>query len=197
MRMACSPGTWDAASELEEERVKMARKLSAGLIPYRVRGKEVEVFLVHPGGPFWAKKDQGSWSIPKGEYSQEEEALDVAKREFWEETGFHAIGNFVELGSVKQPSGKLIHAWAFEGDFDEGNLVSNTFTMEWPRGSGTMREFPEVDRAGWFSIREAEMKILKGQVELLRRLCDRVGFALSESDAECQTGSGGVQGSLL
>jgi predicted NUDIX family NTP pyrophosphohydrolase len=101
----------------------MAKKLSAGLIPYRVKRGEIEVFLVHPGGPFWARKDEGAWSIAKGEFDPEEQPLEVAKREFYEETGFCATGNFVELGSVRQPSGKLIHAWAFEADYDESNLV--------------------------------------------------------------------------
>jgi predicted NUDIX family NTP pyrophosphohydrolase len=138
-------------------------KKSAGLLMYRRRHGVLEVFLVHPGGPFWQKKDVGSWSIPKGEYTTEEDPLEVAKREFWEETGFRASGEFVPLTSRKQPSGKIITAWAFEGDCDASTIKSNTFSMEWPPRSGKREEFPEVDRAGWFSIPDAKEKIIKGQ----------------------------------
>jgi predicted NUDIX family NTP pyrophosphohydrolase len=138
-------------------------KKSAGLLMYRRRHGVLEVFLVHPGGPFWQKKDVGSWSIPKGEYTTEEDPLEVAKREFWEETGFRASGEFVPLTSRKQPSGKIITAWAFEGDCDASMIKSNTFSMEWPPRSGKREEFPEVDRAGWFSIPDAKEKIIKGQ----------------------------------
>lgn len=138
-------------------------KMSAGLLIYRRRHGVLEVFLVHPGGPFWAKKDEGSWSIPKGEYTTEEDPLEVAKREFWEETGFRASGEFVPLTSRKQLSGKIINAWAFEGDCDASTIKSNTFSMEWPPRSGKREEFPEVDRAGWFSIPDAKEKIIKGQ----------------------------------
>ncbi len=152
-------------------------KVSAGLLMYR-RGKgRLEVFLVHPGGPFWAKKDAGAWSIPKGEYAEGEEPLAAAQREFAEETGFAAQGNFVELGGVKQPGGKVVQAWAFEGDCDPAELKSNLFEMEWPPRSGRQASFPEVDRAGWFSMAEAREKILKGQVALLDALMLRLGIA--------------------
>jgi predicted NUDIX family NTP pyrophosphohydrolase len=138
-------------------------KKSAGLLMYRRRHGVLEVFLVHPGGPFWQKKDAGSWSIPKGEYTTEEDPLEVAKREFQEETGFKASGEFVSLASRKQPSGKIITAWAFEGNCDASTIKSNTFSMEWPPRSGKREEFPEVDRAGWFSIPDAKQKIIKEQ----------------------------------
>jgi predicted NUDIX family NTP pyrophosphohydrolase len=138
-------------------------KKSAGLLMYRRRHGSLEVFLVHPGGPFWQKKDVGSWSIPKGEYTADEDPLEVAKREFQEETRFKASGEFVPLTSRKQPSGKIITAWAFEGDCDASTIESNTFSMEWPPHSGKREEFPEVDRASWFSIPEAKKKIIEGQ----------------------------------
>src|SRR5512141_1466539 len=140
----------------------MAKKTSAGLLLYRYRG-DIEVFLVHPGGPFWAKKDNGAWSIPKGEFEEGESPLNAAKREFQEETGLPAEGDFVELQPVKQPSGKVVYAFAVEGDCDPASVRSNSFTMEWPQGSGRVREFPEVDRADWFTVLEARDKLLKGQ----------------------------------
>lgn len=124
---------------------------SAGLIMYRFKGSILEVFLVHPGGPYWAKKDDGSWSIPKGEYADEEDPFAVAKREFKEETGFGAEGNFISLTPIRQSSMKLVSAWAFEGDCDARSIKSNTFKMEWPPNSGKEVEFPE-DRAEWFPI---------------------------------------------
>jgi predicted NUDIX family NTP pyrophosphohydrolase len=142
-------------------------KKSAGLLLYRKRRGGVEVFLVHPGGPFWAKKDNGAWSIPKGEFGDNEEPLEAAKREFQEETGFAAAGEFVSLDPVRQPSAKVVYAWAVRGDIDQTAIRSNTFSIELPKGSGKMREFPEVDRAQWFSLDEARRKILKGQVALL------------------------------
>jgi predicted NUDIX family NTP pyrophosphohydrolase len=138
-------------------------KKSAGLLMYRRRRGVLEVFLVHPGGPFWQKKDAGSWSIPKGEYIPGEDPLEVAKREFQEETSLKASGELVPLTPRKQPSGKIITAWAFEGDCDASAIKSNTFLMEWPQRSGRQQEFPEVDRAGWFSISAAREKIIKGQ----------------------------------
>jgi predicted NUDIX family NTP pyrophosphohydrolase len=137
---------------------------------YRHRQRDLEVFLVHPGGPFWSKKDAGSWSIPKGEYVPGEDPFEVAKREFQEETSFKASGEFIPLTSRKQPSGKIITAWAFEGDCDASAVKSNTFSMEWPPGSGRQQEFPEVDRGGWFSISVAMEKILKGQSGFLEEL---------------------------
>ena len=148
-------------------------KRSAGLLIYR-RKTELEVFLVHPGGPFWTKKDLGAWSIPKGEYEADEEPLAAARREFEEETGFPAIGNFVELGELKQPGGKIVSAWAFEGDCDANDLRSNTFEMEWPPRSGRKMEFPEVDRGSWYSMEEAKQRLLPGQCEFLSRLLDKV-----------------------
>jgi len=145
-------------------------KKSAGLLLYRnVRGS-MEVFLVHPGGPFWAKKDDGAWSIPKGEFDEGEEPLDAAKREFREETGLVAEGEFQPLKPVRQRSGKIVYAWAVHLDLNAAAVTSNTFSMEWPRGSGRMQEFPEIDRADWFNIDLARRKILKGQLGLLDQL---------------------------
>jgi len=137
---------------------------------YRFREGVLEVFLVHPGGPFWAKKDLGAWSLPKGEFDPEEDALAAARREFAEETGFPAEGEFIPLTPLKQPSGKIIAAWAFEGDCDPGAVQSNTFTLEWPPRSGKQKEFPEIDRAGWFTLEEAKVKITKGQTGFLEEL---------------------------
>jgi predicted NUDIX family NTP pyrophosphohydrolase len=156
-------------------------KRSAGLIMYRWRDGHVEVFLVHPGGPFWAKKDRGAWSIPKGEHGEDEEPLDAAKREFFEETGFAPQGKFLELGSVKQSGGKIVAASAFEGDCDPAALTSNMCQTEWPPRSGRLAEFPEVDRGQWFSIPSAREHILKSQEPLLNRLCTALlGEAPSE-----------------
>jgi len=137
---------------------------------YRRRNSELEVFLVHPGGPFWAKKDLGAWSIPKGEYFVDEEPLEVAKREFMEETGFAPPNAFLELGDLKQSGGKIVSAWAFEGNCDPAKLRSNTFTMEWPPRSGRHIEVPEVDRGAWYSIEEARLRLLAGQRTFLERL---------------------------
>ena len=145
-------------------------KHSAGLLMYRYRDGVLEVFLVHPGGPFWAKKDLGAWSLPKGEFDPGEDALAAARREFQEETGLPGVGTFLPLTSIKQPSGKLIQAWAFEGDCDPKAVQSNTFTMEWPPRSGSLQNFPEIDRAGWFTLKEAKDKISKGQVGFLEEL---------------------------
>ena len=138
---------------------------------YRRRtGAGLEVLIVHPGGPYWAKKDDGAWSIPKGEYTDDEDPRDAAIREFEEELGFAPTGALFELGQVKQASGKLVTAWAFEGDWDPANLRSNTFAMEWPPKSGVMTEFPEVDRAAWFDIDTARVKINSGQIPFLDAL---------------------------
>lgn len=144
---------------------------------YRRREVGLEVFLVHPGGPFWAKKDLGAWSIPKGEYPDSEDPLEAAKREFFEETGFVAHGNFISLGQVKQRGGKLVAAWAVEGDAEPAYFKSNTFEMEWPPHSGRRIEVPEVDRAGWFTIEAAQTKILSGQRPLLDALWTRIAAA--------------------
>lgn len=125
---------------------------------------------MHPGGPFWRNKDDGAWSVPKGEYTDEEEALAAAQREFLEETGMSIDGPFVPLGPVRQAGGKLVHAWAVAGDFDANAIRSNTFTMEWPPKSGRLRSFPEVDRAGWFDMESAHVKLLAGQRPLLDEL---------------------------
>ena len=138
-------------------------KHSAGILLYRRRAGVVEVFLVHPGGPFWVRKEAGAWSIPKGEFEPGEDPLEAAKREFKEETGVTIEGTFTPLEPVRQRGGKVVHAFAVEGDCDASAIVSNTFEMEWPRGSGKKRTFPEVDRAGWFSIEEAMEKINEGQ----------------------------------
>lgn len=150
-------------------------KRSAGLLLYRRRNSGLEVFLVHPGGPFWAKKDLGAWSIPKGEYLEGEDPLEVAKREFQEETGFAPRrGAFWELGELKQAGGKIVSVWASEGDCDPGKLTSNTFMMEWPPRSGRYIEVPEVDRGAWCSIEEARLRLLAGQRTFLDRLLEKV-----------------------
>ena len=148
----------------------MARKQSAGILLYRFRDSELGIFLVHPGGPFWAKKDAGAWSIPKGEFAADENPLAAAKREFAEETGCAVDGNFVELPPVKQPGGKLVYVWAVEGDCNAESIKSNLFTLEWPPRSGKRKDFPEVDRAGWFDLKLAKEKILKGQLVFLEQL---------------------------
>ncbi|HSS52780.1 MAG TPA: NUDIX domain-containing protein [Thermoanaerobaculia bacterium] len=150
-------------------------KTSAGLLVYRLREDRLEVFLVHPGGPFWAKKDLGAWSIPKGEFAEPEEPLAAAIREFQEETGVAIQGTFLPLPPRKQPGGKIVLAWAVEGDLDPGQIQSNTFVLEWPKGSGRRKEFPEVDRAEWFRIPEAKRRILAGQAGFLDDLCQRLG----------------------
>jgi predicted NUDIX family NTP pyrophosphohydrolase len=143
---------------------------SAGILLYRRREGAVEVLLVHPGGPFWARKDEGVWSIPKGEYAPGEEPLAAARREFEEETGARPEAEALALGSFRQSAAKIVDAWAIEGDFDPVTLKSNTFTMEWPPRSGKMREMPEVDRAAWFTPEEAARKLLKGQRPILEAL---------------------------
>ncbi len=145
-------------------------KISAGLLLYRKTSGALEVFLVHPGGPFWARKDEGAWSIPKGEFGEGEDALDAAQREFQEETGIAAKGEFHPLKPVRQSGGKMVYAWAVQFDLDAAAVKSNTFSMEWPPRSGKTREFPEIDRAGWFRIDEARRKILKSQLDLLEQV---------------------------
>jgi predicted NUDIX family NTP pyrophosphohydrolase len=145
---------------------------SAGILMYRRSGDSIEVFLIHPGGPFWVNKDLGSWSIPKGEYLPAEDPLDAARREFNEETGFVADGEFIPLAPIKQKSGKIVSAWAVEGSVDAGAIRSNTFSMEWPPKSGRQEEFPEVDRAGWFNPRQARLKLNAAQAPFIDALCD-------------------------
>jgi predicted NUDIX family NTP pyrophosphohydrolase len=152
-------------------------KRSAGLLLFRTVAGAVEVLLVHPGGPFWAKRDDGAWSIPKGEVAAGEDPLEAALREFREEMGQSVRGDFISLGSLRQTGGKTVHAWGVRSEFDPSQIVSNTFTVEWPPRSGRQQEFPEIDRAGWFPLDIARVKILKGQVgfidELMRTLKDR------------------------
>lgn len=148
----------------------MPGKLTAGILLYRIRQGELEVFLVHPGGPFWAKKDDGAWSIPKGEVHQGDELLATAKREFLEETGSPIDGVFESLAPRKQKSGKIIHAWAVRGEIDASTVRSNTFPLEWPPRSGVTREFPEVDRGAWFDMATARKKLMPGQLGFLDEL---------------------------
>lgn len=147
----------------------MAKKTSAGLLLYRHR-TELEVFLVHPGGPFWAKKDLGAWSIPKGEFEEGEEPLEAAKREFTEETGFKVEGEFRKLNPLKQSGGKVVYAWAIEADCDADKITSHTFELQWPPKSGRAQSFPEVDRAAWLNLGEARKQILSGQAGFLDQL---------------------------
>ena len=147
----------------------MARQ-SAGILLYRKVNDQLQVFLIHPGGPFFAHNDNGSWSIPKGEFLDDENPLDAAKREFREETGQAIDGDFVPLAPIMQKGGKKVYAWAIEGDIDQETITSNTFEIEWPPRSGKTKTFPEVDRAGWFSVDEAKIKINTAQVGLMENL---------------------------
>ena len=149
-------------------------KQSAGLLLYRQKERGLEVLLVHPGGPFWAKKDLGAWSIPKGEYTAEEEALAAAQREFEEETGMTIDGDFIDLGTIRQAGGKLVRAWAHKGDLDAARLKSNLVKMQWPPRSGKTIEFPEIDRGAWFTVPEAHERILASQRPLLERLEEKL-----------------------
>lgn len=147
--------------------------LSAGLLLYRHRGDVLEVLIGHPGGPFWARKDEGAWSIPKGEYTSGEDPWEAARREFAEEVGVPAPdGPRLDLGMIKQPSGKMLTVFAVGADLDLGNFRSNTFTLEWPKGSGRLQEFPELDRIAWLSAPEASIKLVKGQRAFIDRLTD-------------------------
>ena len=149
---------------------------SCGILLYRYENKMLQVMLAHPGGPFWAKKDEGAWSIPKGIVEGDEEPLAAAKREFGEETGHEIDGDFLDLGELRQPSRKIVHAWAIESDFDVNALKSNTFSLEWPKHSGKIFAYPEIDRAEWFGIDEAKTKILKGQAGFIDRLAEITGY---------------------
>ena len=150
---------------------------SAGLLLFRQRDKKVQVLLAHPGGPFWSRKDQGVWTIPKGLIGPSESLLSAAQREFAEETGYRPGGEAIPLGSAKQPGGKVVHVGAIEEDWDPADLQSNTFEMEWPPGTGRLQSFPEIDRASWFGIAEARLKILKGQAAFLDHLLETLGRA--------------------
>jgi predicted NUDIX family NTP pyrophosphohydrolase len=151
-------------------------KQSAGLLLYRTKNGSLEVFLVHPGGPFWAKKDLGAWSIPKGEFAGEL-PLDAAKRELAEETGFEVAGPFIELKPIQQKGGKWVYAWAAKADVDPAELRSNTFPLEFPPKSGVIKEYPEVDRADWFTVEEAMEKINPSQAKLISQLAEKLGFS--------------------
>jgi predicted NUDIX family NTP pyrophosphohydrolase len=152
----------------------VARK-SAGILLYRGSGAALEVLLVHPGGPFWARRDAGAWSIPKGEYEEGEDPRACALREFEEETGTPLPpGELVELGDIRQKGGKVVTAWAADGDLDADAVRSNTFTMEWPPRSGRWATFPEIDRAGWFGVDEAREKLNAAQAEFVDRLLERL-----------------------
>jgi len=149
------------------------KKTSAGLLMFRRAPAGLEVLLAHPGGPFWARKDLGAWSIPKGEVNQGENPLAAAQREFLEETGFAGAPPFIDLGEVQQPGGKMVRAWAFESDCDPAAMVSNQFEMEWPPKSGMMKRFPEVDRVAWFGIDEARRRILRAQLRFVETLAQQ------------------------
>ena len=147
---------------------------SAGILLYKTTNNSTEFFLVHPGGPFWKGKENGAWSIPKGEYPEDEKPLSAAKREFEEETGKKITGNFIELQPIKQKGGKLVYAWAVEGDINAAGIVSNTYKMEWPYKSGKWQNYPEVDKAGWFTAEEARQKINPAQAALIDDLLERI-----------------------
>lgn len=149
-------------------------KKSAGILLYRFIANETQFFLVHPGGPFWKNKDAGAWTIPKGELENDEEGLATAKREFKEETGIDINGNFLPLTPIKQKAGKMVYAWAIEGNIDADIITSNTFKMQWPPKSGKFIDVPEVDKAGWFSAEEAKQKISTGQIPLIDELLDLI-----------------------
>jgi predicted NUDIX family NTP pyrophosphohydrolase len=145
---------------------------SSGILLFRFKDGRLEMMLVHPGGPFWEMKDEGAWSIPKGLLKEQESPLDAARREFKEETGFEVDGEFIDLGELRQPSRKIVHAWAQELDLDETRVVSNRFSLEWPSGSGIEREYTEIDKAAWFGADQAKRKIQKGQAGFIDRLLD-------------------------
>ena len=152
----------------------MSKDESAGILLYRLRQGATEVFLVHPGGPYWRNKDAGAWSIPKGQLEADDDALAAARREFLEETGSAVSGEFVALAPLRQPSGKTVHAWAVEGDIDAASITSNLFSVEWPPRSGKLQQFPEVDRGAWFALDAAREKMLAGQRGFLDQLQARL-----------------------
>lgn len=147
---------------------------SGGILLFRRPAGRLQVMLVHPGGPYWENKDAGVWSIPKGLFEENEAPLEAARREFAEETGFDAEGEFISLGELVQPSRKVVHAWALEGDLDTAKIMSNTFSLEWPPKSGRIEHYPEIDRGQWFDIDEARKKITRGQLGFIERLLDQV-----------------------
>ena len=157
---------------------------SAGILPFRFKDNRLEVMLVHPGGPFWTGKDERAWSIPKGIFEEGESPLKAAKREFFEEIGSQIEGKLMDLGEIKQPSRKIVHIWALEKGLDETEVVSNTFTMEWPKKSGIMKEYPEIDKASWFDVSQAKEKLHKGQVGFIDRLIEALGYKPENIDRE-------------
>jgi predicted NUDIX family NTP pyrophosphohydrolase len=157
--------------------LRMAAKISAGVIPFRRTQGRLEVFLVHPGGPFWQNRDVGAWSIAKGEAGEDEDLLQTARREFNEETGVSVEGDFIALAPVRQAGGKVVHAWAIECDFDANAITSNEFSLEWPPRSGVMRQFPEVDRGQWFGVADASVRVLPGQRGLIDELQQKLAAA--------------------
>lgn len=164
------------------------KKQSAGILLYRKTAKGLEVFIGHPGGPFWAKKDRAAWSIPKGEFTDEEDALVAAKREFREEVGIDPPeGNYADLGSFKQPSGKVVYAYALEADLDTQQVKSNLFEMEWPPKSGQMQQFPEIDKVGWTPIAIACEKVVKGQIPLLEKLAENLQIDIHAQPSDQKT----------
>lgn len=173
----------------------MAKRLSAGILLYRERQNKLEVFLVHPGGPYWAKKDNGVQSIPKGELEEGDDLFETAKREFIEETGLPISGEFFSLSPLKQPSGKVVYAWAVKGDLNVTAISSNLFSMEWPPASGITRQFPEIDKGEWFNIRSAMQKLLPGQRPFLKELLEHLEHNLPTSMpsdvSSIKQGSGG------
>jgi predicted NUDIX family NTP pyrophosphohydrolase len=156
--------------------VTKSSKISAGLLLYRRRGGSIELFLAHPGGPFWRRRDTAAWTVPKGIIEEGEDALEAARREFQEETGIVPEEPFLPLGSIRQKAGKTVHAWAWEGDADADAIRSNEMEVEWPRGSGIRRSYPEVDRCAWFDPDTARRKINAAQAELIDRLLITLGF---------------------
>lgn len=162
-------------------------KQSAGLLLYKRDGKDLRVLLVHPGGPFWAKKDVGSWSIPKGEFVEGEDPQEAAKREFHEELGLTPPdGQTIDLGSAKQSSGKMIYIWAQDSDLDISKMHSNTFEIQWPPKSGQMQQFPEADKAAWLTLEQASVKIVKGQMPFLERLAEQHGRKIRSEPSDQQ-----------
>jgi len=156
----------------------MMSAYSGGILLFRFRNGEPQVMLGHPGGPFWIKKDKGAWSIPKGLIEEHEMPLDAAKREFKEEIGFEVDGTFIDLGKLKQSSKKVVQVWALEKDLDVTKIVSNKFALEWPKNSGIIKEYPEIEKASWFDIDQAKEKIQNGQLEFIERL---LGFLRSHA----------------
>lgn len=169
--------------EKESKEAVEVKKQSAGLLVYRTKNGQLEVLIAHMGGPFHAKKDAGHWSIPKGEYDQGENPRDVARREFEEELGKKAPpGEWQDLGSIEYSNKKKVTAWVVKGDLDTSSITSNTFELEWPPRSGKMQEFPEIDKAGWFSLKEASQKLIPAQVEFLQRLADKLNVDFKSDD---------------